>query len=341
MAENSTVHSVVPSEELSGHSDDEGDLPEHPSGDDASTSSSSEERRSTTSLSKENIEQIVENGRRYANFTYYMPNDEAEETRLNIFHQLYLLILDGRVTKAPIRRDVKRILDVGAGTGDWAIGMAELFPHAQIIATDINMFDMTSLPPNVSFQIDDAEDEWTFTEPFDLIHIRGMMGAFDDWDQVYCEAYEHLKDGGILEISDYDSKAVLDSVSGPYTNMLASALISAADESGRPYNINHLKRSALEAAGFSDIRTTTINVPIGTWPTDPRVKTMGKMWLICVLEGLEAWGLRLLTRHMGWKTKDFRDLCNKVKRELMEPKNEGCTSFHFVLAQKHHLETTP
>ena len=38
-----------------------------------------------------------------------------------------------------------------------------------------------SVPPNVQFQVDDVESEWTFPDPFDFIHSRYMIGSILDW----------------------------------------------------------------------------------------------------------------------------------------------------------------
>lgn len=40
-------------------------------------------------------------------------------------HHLYLLLLDGRLHLAPIGKNPQRILDIGTGTGIWAMDMAE------------------------------------------------------------------------------------------------------------------------------------------------------------------------------------------------------------------------
>lgn len=48
------------------------------------------------------------------------------------------------------------------------------------------------MPPNCIFEVDDVLREWTWREPFDMIHIRLMYGAFsaEGWDQLYKQAYE-------------------------------------------------------------------------------------------------------------------------------------------------------
>lgn len=53
------------------------------------------------------------------------PNDDAEQERLDIIHHTYLLMLDGELHKAPIGSDPERILDIGTGTGIWAIDAGE------------------------------------------------------------------------------------------------------------------------------------------------------------------------------------------------------------------------
>ena len=50
-------------------------------------------------------------------------------------------MLDGELHLAPVK-DPKWILDLGTGTGIWAIDMADKFPEANVIGTDL-----WSVPP--------------------------------------------------------------------------------------------------------------------------------------------------------------------------------------------------
>lgn len=251
-----------------------------------------------------------------------MPNDEPELTRLNIVHQIYLILLDGRLTTAPLTMESPRILDIGTGPGDWAIEMSAEHPNATIIASDLGVFDSglghLSLP-NVDFQLADAHSQWTYHDPFDLIHIRGLSGAFQDWRSIYHQALTHLKPGGYIEVADADPAA--DTVSfrqaepSSSLRVYASALRAAAAESGYPRDLHHLRTDALTAAGFVDVRVLERTIPIGLWPDDLHEKTLGKMALVALLEGLEAYALRPLTRSGRWSLEDARRLCEKVKRE--------------------------
>jgi methylase of polypeptide subunit release factors len=51
-------------------------------------------------------------------------------------HDIFLQLLDGELYEAPIKKPL-RIMDVGTGTGIWAIDMADKFPEAEVIGVDL------------------------------------------------------------------------------------------------------------------------------------------------------------------------------------------------------------
>lgn len=292
-------------------------------------------RQSTKSITGSLIEEHFENGRRYCSETYFMPNDEAEQTRLAIAHQAYLPALDNQLTVGLIPRSAKRILDIGTGTGDWAIAIAERFPKAEIIATDItNALQPASAPPNVFFELDDAQNEWAYNEPFDFIHIRNLSGAFSNWGAIYAEASKNLKRGGSFEIADRGLIQFKKEIPNSHTSIFNGAIQSAADKSGRPLNLDHLKKPMFDKAGLSVTKTRAIEVPLGTYDPDPRKQVTGKMAMIAALEGLEAVSLRLLTKQLGWKEGDVRELCGEVQKEVMRPDAQAFIHLQFVIARK-------
>lgn len=295
--------------------------------------------KSTKSFEAHNIAVVIENDRRYCNSMYFMPNDDVEQTRLNIIHQIYLILLDGKLTAVPLAKPDARILDIGTGPGDWALEMSGLYPNASIIASDIGVFDgglgHVDLP-NVSFQIDDARGEWTYHQPFDLIHLRGLSGSFEDWGSIYQQAFKHLSPGGYIELADEDPAA--DTICFPnsedsYLRIYSSAIRSAAEAAGFPRDLSHLRPNVLSAAGFVDIRVQERTIPIGLWPDDPHEKTLGKMALIAFLEGLEAYSLRSLTAMANWTVDQVREICDKVKEELLTA-NHVTARVRIVTARK-------
>lgn len=44
---------------------------------------------------------------------------------MDLVHHIYSLLLDGKLHRAPLGENLQRILDLGTGTGIWAIDFAE------------------------------------------------------------------------------------------------------------------------------------------------------------------------------------------------------------------------
>ncbi|GKU08721.1 unnamed protein product, partial [Fusarium langsethiae] len=81
------------------------------------------------------------NGRRYHAFragTYLLPNDDKEQDRMDLVHHLYSLLLGGKLFLAPIPHEPHRVLDLGTGTGIWAMDFADEYPSAEVIGTDLS-----------------------------------------------------------------------------------------------------------------------------------------------------------------------------------------------------------
>jgi methylase of polypeptide subunit release factors len=52
-------------------------------------------------------------------------------------HHIFSLLLDGELHMAPLKSP-QRILDLGTGTGIWAVDMADKYPSANVIGTDLS-----------------------------------------------------------------------------------------------------------------------------------------------------------------------------------------------------------
>lgn len=116
----------------------------------------------TTSIKSDILNYRFENGRRYHAFkagAYLYPNDEDALDQMDIEHHNQSLML-GRLHMSPIK-DPLEILDVGTGTGIWAIDMADAYPAATITGIDLSPTQPSWVPPNVRFEVDDFTDEWS------------------------------------------------------------------------------------------------------------------------------------------------------------------------------------
>ncbi|KAJ0270923.1 hypothetical protein COL940_011318 [Colletotrichum noveboracense] len=94
---------------------------------------------SSASVSSSILDYRTENGRtyhRYKDGKYSYPNDETENDRLEMQHNLFLVTYDNKLGTAPpndtsLGVEVKRVLDVGTGTGVWAVEFGDEHPEAE------------------------------------------------------------------------------------------------------------------------------------------------------------------------------------------------------------------
>ncbi|EAW14444.1 class I SAM-dependent methyltransferase [Aspergillus clavatus NRRL 1] len=286
-----------------------------------------------------------ENGRRYHAYRlghYPMPNDEEEQDRLAFMHHLFKLLLGGDLYRAPILANdtsPKRILDVGTGTGIWALEMADDFPDAEIVGTDLSPIQPSWAPPNCVFNVDDAESDWTFTpeEAFDYIHSRSMHGGIADWNRFLRQAYAHTKPGGWVEIQEYESfiRSDDDSVQqAPLVLEWQEYVNAASKQFGKYMNVAPEMRGWMEDAGFVNVTDSSYKCPVGSWPKSPRLKEIGRAGRITVYEAVEPYTLALFTRVLGWSCEDAQAYVDKVRMELLKPHLHIYVVFHFVCGQR-------
>ena len=67
---------------------------------------------------------------------------------------------------------------------------ADEYPSATVIGTDLSPTQPSWVPPNVKFEIDDAQMDWTYAEDdFDFVHMRCLMGSIDSWPRLFGQAF--------------------------------------------------------------------------------------------------------------------------------------------------------
>ncbi|KAK0636120.1 S-adenosyl-L-methionine-dependent methyltransferase [Bombardia bombarda] len=280
-------------------------------------------RFSTTSLASSIYNFIEENGRTYHRFKqgkYLLPNDQQEQDRLDLQHALFVITTHGKLFIAPLADDVKNILDIATGTGVWAIEMAQQYPNAQILGTDLSPIQPLYVPPNCRFEIDDSEDEWTFRTKFDYIHGRALATCFKEPSAVIKEAYSALTPGGYLEFQDgvfpieYASEPPPDCPLAKWNQLLieGSAVI------GRKWNNVVNYKRWLEEAGFEDVVERHYYWPLNPWAKGRYYKTIGTFATEDLLNGLEGLSLKVIGA-LGWSADEIRDFLVDVRRDIKDP----------------------
>lgn len=119
------------------------------------------------------------------------PNDDEENDRLDLYHHIQTLSLGGELHLAPIGDSPQRILDIGTGTGIWAIDMGDKYPSAEVLGNDISPIQPSLVPPNVKFEVDDIENEWVYAQQFDYIHSRYLACSIRDWPRLMQQVYKY------------------------------------------------------------------------------------------------------------------------------------------------------
>ncbi|KFY89850.1 hypothetical protein V500_05414 [Pseudogymnoascus sp. VKM F-4518 (FW-2643)] len=218
----------------------------------------------TTSLTSSVLHYKYENGRTYHAFRegqYIMPNDDKEQDRLDLVHHVWRLILRGELHRAPISKTVQRVLDIGTGTGIWAMEFADEFRSTTVIANDLSPIQPTWVPPNLQFETDDAEDEWLYTQPFDYIHIRNMGASIADWPKLVTRSLENLQPGGWIEIQEHAIEMHSEDGEVPRnTVQWLSEMEGAARTFGKDMNVAKNLGGYLRDAGFEDVHVDKYKV---------------------------------------------------------------------------------
>jgi hypothetical protein len=147
-----------------------------------------------------------------------------------------------------------------------------------------------SVPENCKFEIDDAEDEWTFSQQFSYIHGRALMSCFTDPPSVFQKAFDALQPGGYFEMQDvfFKPHSFDGTVEGTALQKWNDKLIEGAKLIGRDWYCTPKYAGWMRDVGFEDIVERTFYWPGNTWPKGKKQKLMGMCMLTNGLEGLPA-----------------------------------------------------
>jgi hypothetical protein len=260
----------------------------------------------TESLTPSTLEYPVLFGRRYHNIPnapYLYPNDEHEQQRQDCeFGILQQYVFEKNLFFAPLDHPQK-ILDIGTGTGIWAVEMAHKFPNSRIKGWDLSAIQPISAPTNVDWEIYDCSgDDW-FQHPasMDYIHVSMLWGALPRYDRMISKAMDHLVPGkGWLECQELlptvfsdDNSIPQDWIFGEWINRFHHAS-SQRVQPRRSVMIADKIKDLMERAGYVDVHEFTKIIPIGGWAARSKGRILGRLWRQNLEEALEGWSLKPL-----------------------------------------------
>ncbi|KAK2060060.1 S-adenosyl-L-methionine-dependent methyltransferase [Colletotrichum caudatum] len=298
---------------------------------------------STASLSESVFDYRQLHGRTYQatkTTEYWAPNDDQQNEGLDIIHNALLMLFDDALFLAPIGGNPQRVLDVGTGTGIWAIDFADQFPNAEVTGTDISPIQPGWVPANLRFVIDDFLLDWTYAENhFDFIHMRQLYGSVPSWVNLYKSAYRTLKPGGWLQNLEMNAAVDSDHVEYPPDHVFHEwnrVFDQGGKKTGRSFTVaqGHTMRDNMEEAGFVDVVERKFKLPIHGWPKDPNLQQAGLLIQLALEDSLEGFGTFLLTQVLGWSQSEAMVLTAQMRREVRKKANFGYCETTVVYGRK-------
>ncbi|KAF5716199.1 methyltransferase [Fusarium globosum] len=292
-----------------------------PTTDESALQAEDDAASSTASINSSITAYRTENGRTYHAFresiNYVLPNDSSEQERLDLQHHLFTLTLGGKLFLSPIgdTKHLSRVLDAGTGTGVWAIDFADAHPETEVIGIDLSPIQPNFLPTNLQFQVDDLEDEWTFSYNFDLIFARMMTGSIGDFPKFFAQSFNALSPGGWVECQDITFPPQCDDDTlkkDSYIEQWSSLMIEATNKFGRTAESAKFYKQQMIDAGFVNVTEVVYKWPSNKWPADPYYKELG----------------------LGWSPEEVEVFLAKVRTDMKDRRIHAWWPIHVVYGQK-------
>lgn len=111
--------------------------------------------------------------------------------------------------------------------------------------------------------MDDFEQPWSYSKPFDYIHGRELEGFIRDHDHVFQQAFENLEPNGWFEISSFAVNALSDDG----THLKAKSMMQGVElmhqsskKFGKDMTTVSTWKERLEKVGFINVREEVYKV---------------------------------------------------------------------------------
>lgn len=221
-------------------------------------------------------------GRKFhASGNIFVPFDEEEQMHMHARHKMLRICLSGALTSTRLSPETKTILDIGTGTGVWAVEMAARYPGSQIIGIDISKIQSNIVPGNVRYMIADIEKPWEVDDgQADFVHMRDITGGIRDWPGLVTQAYQKLKLGGMVEMTevrttvhDFDGKFDDADMCPSFTKLFRTMY----EKVNMDFDPSPKFPEWLHTAGFENVTQRTEIIPIGDWARDEQLRRRQKM----------------------------------------------------------------
>ena len=240
--------------------------------------------------------------------------EQKERVRLERQHFLFLCIAFGALHLAPVGK-TERVLDLGTGTGEWALAFADEHHDSEVIGIDLVPMQPTSIAPNCMFVVDDFTDTWESPFQFGFIHGRMIASSITDPEHFFEQCFQATSDGGWIELQDMGMPISPDgTLAGTALQKWSILYQEGLEKMGRRVKASELK-AHLMAVGYSKVNDEVRYCPHNTWPEDRYQRSLGNLSQENMEDGLEALGLKPLL-HLGLGIEEVRALTREAEADL-------------------------
>jgi trans-aconitate methyltransferase len=195
---------------------------------------------------------------------------------------------------------------------------------------------LRSVPPNCRFEIDDAEEEWIYSQPFDYIHGRALVSCFKDPPSIIASIFANLTPGGYFEFQDpiMPLKSIDGTLNGTYLDEFQTQCMAAAEKLGRPWTNGKNYGRWMREVGFEDVVEKSYYWATSQW-VKGKTQKLQALWLQENLhEGLPAWGLSTLSRGLGWSRERIEVMIANARNDLRDPNIHAYAECYVVYGRK-------
>ncbi|KAG6866005.1 hypothetical protein C0991_009677 [Blastosporella zonata] len=240
--------------------------------------------------------------------------------------------LEHKLSLAPMVKNARQILEIGCGSGAWAIQAAKTYPDATVTAIDVSPLPPRPLPRNMQFlQLNVTEPLPFEPESFDIIHARFVFLHLQHWEKVLEHVVSLLKPNGWLWIEDLNSEFYDDGICGP--GPFIKKLNDIYGSHMHSLNVNPLVGSELQSVLermeiFSKVNSVKIRCPMNGKDKDPRIGRVGSVMFASMSKALLSMDLRVAN------TGITRQVVEGALREVSDPSRSGYMKMHMTWSQK-------
>lgn len=264
---------------------------------------------------------------------YVLPRDLEEINRLDFQHYMLRHALRG-LYAAPVS-ETDSILDVGTGTGRWALDMATVLPKSRVIGLDVNPppadeqaeTGTDTRPPNYSFMPGNVLEGLPFPDgTFDYVHMRLLFTALPSnrWPTAIRELARVARQDGWVE--SVETTGLHDG--GRHVDLMMSWIQQVSAR--RSVDLANGGRVAdfMRLAELRNVRGSVANVPTGAW--GGRLGEMVATDFVSVCRGYAGVLVGAgLTTH-----EQFNDTLEGMRADFKAKRAQCYTPFYVVVGQK-------